>query len=113
MRTPFDDAVAVLVDLAREGFSRGWDRLDRADKHEAIAAAIGGIHAEWSALTAELRTLRTRCAAMEAVVQAVARWHGEMDFEASRAPGEVFTCEESLADEFDEYRRAAKAKEGT
>ena len=47
MKTPFDSAVAKLVDLAREGFSRGWDCLDRADKHDAIADAIGWIHAEW------------------------------------------------------------------
>lgn len=65
MKTPMDDAVAKLVDLAREGFSRGWDRLDRADKHDEIAAAIGGIHAEWLTLVDERDTLKAEVATMK------------------------------------------------
>ncbi|MGE0206146.1 MAG: hypothetical protein AB7P60_21355 [Hyphomicrobiaceae bacterium] len=55
----------VLVDLAREGFTRGWDNLDRADKHDEIAKAIGGVHAEWLALVEERDTLKAEVDSMK------------------------------------------------
>lgn len=39
------------------------------------------------------------------VVRAAEEWRKTMDFEASRAPGEVFTCEHALYGAIDEMRR--------
>lgn len=61
MKTPFDDAIAKLVALANEGFSRGWDKIDRADKIDAIADAIGGVHAEWMQLVEQRNMAVAAC----------------------------------------------------
>lgn len=71
MKTRFDDAIAKLVDIAREGFSRGWDRLDRADRHDAIANAICGVHAEWFQLVEERNALRAEVADWRRVAKKV------------------------------------------
>lgn len=55
---------------------------------------------------ADLWVLVESIVAMRPVVEATLRYHAEIDHEASRSRGEVFTCEMSLLDAVDTYRRA-------
>jgi hypothetical protein len=97
MKTPMDDAVRVLADLANEGFSRGWDRLDRADKVEEIGEAIGGIHAEWM-------VLQDKLAAYECVVEAAKAWRA-----AQRAFGDLDADDIANSEDQRRYHAAHRA----
>jgi hypothetical protein len=107
MKTPFDDAIARLVDLAREGYTRGWDNLDRADQHDKIADAICGVHAEWFVLVEDRDAQRAQLAKVRADRDTMIAVHDDVERERDSLRAQLSTlrarCEE-LEKERDEAR---------